>query len=458
MIDAALDILDRQLAYLSGLGDADLLYAAGDFLDALSQDPQLTAHLEDLCHEIDDLGREFNDREHDRGAPGKLLERIWEDLGKELQNPQLNELTGQDREFRYLLGSFEHPLILPLDPSRKADDEGRVGGLIALIAQLDVSDGHAIIDRYRGAYEALVERQGGIHRQLLARTRTDPGAALLRLRCLAAMSRGMGVAEARSCPRDPDLAPALVVRPGAPWETLFEYLAGGDEELDRLTGAPPLVASMRAAADRLGLELRGRLGTTRSRLAVIERFKARCEWHDRSRLFALAEEAASNRKQESVLRDELALYLFDQSLNPISEAALGEHSRADVFEPAVTSSFYLEAKQYSNGASLTVALRAAFRQALDTAANLGGSGYAAEEAFIVIYRRGGPRAILPSEPLEFDGLRWYLRLINIAPPSEDASKNKHTPVVYDAAALLEMLTAERTAQAKKPSSDLPPKA
>jgi hypothetical protein len=182
---------------------------------------------------------------------------------------------------------------------------------------------------------------------------------------------------------------------------------------------------------------------------VIERFKARCEWHDRARLFTLAEEATA--KQESVLRDELALYLFDQGLNPISEAALGEHSRADIFEGATASSFYLEAKQYSDGASLPAALRGAFRQALDTAANLAGSGYEAEEAFIVIFRRGGPRAILPIEPIEFDGLRWYLRLINIAPASEDASQNRHPPVAYDAVELLEMLTAERIAQAKKPT-------
>lgn len=449
MLNAALDILDRQLAYLAGLGDVDFLYTAGDFLDALTHDSQLSAHLEDLCHEIDDLGREINDREYDQGAPGKLLERIWSSLGAELDTPQLDELTKRNAEFFDLLGDFEHPLILPLDPSRAATDGGRVARLSALVADLDIDGGTAIIDRYRRAYEALTGRQRVIHRQLLARTRTDPGVALLRLRCLAAMSRGTADAEASSCPNDSTLTPALVVRAGASWEGLFELLVEGDEGLDRLTGAPMLVTAMRAAANRLGLELRGRLGTTRSRLAVIERFKARCEWHDRGHLFALAEEVTS--KQESVLRNELALYLFDQGLNPVSEAALGAHSRADIFEGAGTSSFYLEAKQYSDGASLPAALRGAFRQALDTAANLGGSGYEAEEAFIVIYRRGGPRAILPTEPIVFDGLRWYLRLINIAPASEDASQNRHTPVAYETAELLEMLTAERTAQAKTPA-------
>lgn len=448
MFTVALDILDRQLVYLAELGGAEFLYAINSFLDALEHDPQLSAHIHDLCHEVDDLGREFQEREHDEGAPGKLLERIWDDLGRELAAPQLEELAKRNGQFRHLLGYFEHPVVVPLDPSRVPADAGRVGEMSQFVRDLDVSGGAAIVDKYRSSFDALTERQRGIFHEMLARTRTHPGAALLRLRCLAEMSLGAADAEAASCPRDPLIAPALVVRPGASWESLFKLLIDGDEELERLTGAPALVMAMRAAANRLGLELRGRLGTTRSRLAVIERFKSRCEWHDRDRLYKLAEEATE--KQESVLRDELALYLFDQGLNPITEAALGAHSRADIFEGAATSSFYLEAKQYSDGASLPAALRGAFRQALDTAANLAGSGYEAEEAFIVIYRRGGPRAILPTEPIEFDGLRWYFRLINIAPASEDASQNKHPPVPYDAGELLDMLTAERAAQAKKP--------
>jgi hypothetical protein len=84
-------------------------------------------------------------------------------------------------------------------------------------------------------------------------------------------------------------------------------------------------------------------------------------------------------------------------------------------------------------------LRAAFRQALDTVGNLPGSGYTIDEAFIVLFRRGGPRALLPTEPFMAEGLRWHFVLINIAEASQDASHNKETPVEYTTESLRELL-------------------
>jgi hypothetical protein len=112
-----------------------------------------------------------------------------------------------------------------------------------------------------------------------------------------------------------------------------------------------------------------------------------------------------------------------------------------LFEPDVRSGFLLEAKQYADGAAIPGALRAAFRQALDTASNLPGSGYAVEEAFIVLFRRNGARAILPSEPVVADGLRWYVRIINIARPDDDASRNRRTPVEYGIDELRQLLVS-----------------
>jgi hypothetical protein len=60
-------------------------------------------------------------------------------------------------------------------------------------------------------------------------------------------------------------------------------------------------------------KLRHRVGTTRSRLALIQRFKLRCEWHDRDRLAALADDDAMPGGPEDRLTGELARYLFDHS-------------------------------------------------------------------------------------------------------------------------------------------------
>ena len=186
--------------------------------------------------------------------------------------------------------------------------------------------------------------------------------------------------------------------------------------------------------------------TVRSRIGVVLRFKARCEWHDRERLRRLADEAAAQgRKPEHALRDEFTLYLFDQGLNPLAEAVLGTSSRADVFDPTEGPSFYVEAKQYRDRAAIKTELRSAFRQALDTIGNLPGSGYFADEAFVVLFRRGGPRAILPTEPFSAEGLRWYFVLVNIAEASQDASQSRETPVEYSVEHLREILLEVRGA-------------
>ena len=173
---------------------------------------------------------------------------------------------------------------------------------------------------------------------------------------------------------------------------------------------------------------------------MVLRFKARSEWHDRDRLRRLADEAShAGRSPEHTLRDELTLYLFDQGLNPLSEAVLGTSSRADVFDASISPSFYVEAKQYTDRAGVENVLRGAFRQALDTLGNLPGSGYSIDEAFIILFRRGGPRALLPRDPFEADGLRWYCLLVNIAEAKDDASQNRETPVEYSAEELRAML-------------------
>lgn len=135
-----------------------------------------------------------------------------------------------------------------------------------------------------------------------------------------------------------------------------------------------------------------------------------------------------------------------RGLNPLAETVLGTSSRAYVFDPSAGPSFYVEAKQYSADTGIDTLLRAAFRQALDTAGNLTGAGYSIDEAFIVLFRRSGSRALLPTEPVIADGLRWHFVLINIAAAQDDASQNKATPVEFSTDELREMLLHVRAEQ------------
>lgn len=451
MFSSTVDLLDRQLAHLDDLPHVEFLLAVVPFLDALDADVQLAAHLIDLEQEADDIGCSLCVAERDNGVPSRTLARIWEDLGQGLTGPQLGNLVQARPRFERLLGDVHHPIVVPLDAAVVVVDPSRIGQLVEMIDALDVSAGALTIDPSRTMLEDVKARQKRVHGQILRTTRIHPGVALLRLRCLASIARGeseaapVPVAEASSRPREVSAQPALVVRAdvaGQQRVALLDEILRGVTDIEDHAVAPALIRGLRVAVKRVGMELRARIGTTRSRLVTIDRFKARAEWHDRERLFALAAEATGGR--ERVLRDELALYLFDQGLNPLPEVPLGP-ARADLLDFDSRSSFVLEAKQYGDRTSISGALKAAFRQAVDTAALLSGSGYGIEEAFVVLFRRGGPRAALPVEPIMLEGIRWYLRLIDIAPAAETASRSRDAPVEYAAEELNALLVDAYTA-------------
>jgi hypothetical protein len=285
----------------------------------------------------------------------------------------------------------------------------------------------------------MAERNDQMQESARFQTSTDPGVALL---SLEAVENLLLESKATAEPRGERASLRVQIVDSA----VGPIRAAANEHLstaltDRLG---PIASDARRVARLLVLDLHRRLYTARGRLGVVQRFKARCEWHDRERLRLLADAAqAARRSPEHALRDELTLYLFDQGLNPLAEAVLGTSSRADVFDPSAGPCFYVEAKQYREGTNLDTLMQAAFRQALDTVGNLLGTDYGMDEAFVVLFRRSGPRALLPSEPLIADGLRWHFILVNIAAAQDDASQNKATPVEFSADTLRDMLLKVR---------------
>src|SRR5262249_22185173 len=107
-----------------------------------------------------------------------------------------------------------------------------------------------------------------------------------------------------------------------------------------------LVTELRLEVQLLHEELRARVGTVRTHLGLINRFKARCEWYDRDRLRALAR--GSKKKVENVLTLELAKFLFDVGLNPLTRPIAG-CLEPDLLSPGAAGwTLYVEAKQYSS--------------------------------------------------------------------------------------------------------------
>lgn len=186
-----------------------------------------------------------------------------------------------------------------------------------------------------------------------------------------------------------------------------------------------LVSRLENAARLLHHEVRARLGDIRSKLALFHRFRARCEWYDRERLFELAQRAEAS--AENRLSEELALFLFDQGLNPLIRPRVS-NQEPDLLDPSPEGRIYVESKQYTSSKGAREIIRAGARQAWEMLAKLRGTRYEVREAFFPIFRRGGPR-YLPPQRLRFGDFVVYPLLVNIAPSAESGSKSRENPIV-----------------------------
>jgi hypothetical protein len=184
-------------------------------------------------------------------------------------------------------------------------------------------------------------------------------------------------------------------------------------------GAPDVVVSqlirgMRTDMRRVYEDVRLRLGQERSLLAVFERYRQRCQWYEADRLRVLAE--ASSRPEDA-LAETLVTYLFDNGLNPLVQPMIGR-IRPDALDVSSRFTFYVEAKQYKQGAPRY--LLQGMQQVWDMLGQLQSTGSDVREAFYVIYRRGGPRYEFPRR-LQHGERIVHVLLIDIAPIEERGS-------------------------------------
>jgi hypothetical protein len=208
-----------------------------------------------------------------------------------------------------------------------------------------------------------------------------------------------------------------------------------DHEKKAAADAEEEIAKLRPVVERIYEGLRLRIGTTRSLIALFNRFRTRCQFHDRERLRDLAKHppgsvagrARQNRrnKPEQILTEALARYLFDQGLNPLTEVPTAG-LRPDVLDPGY---LYVEAKQYGSGNPRNYLIKGA-RQVHETMGRLRGSHYQVHEAFYVVFRLGGRHISLPDR-IPCGEWTLYPVFIDLAPASESGSRARESLIITE---------------------------
>lgn len=200
----------------------------------------------------------------------------------------------------------------------------------------------------------------------------------------------------------------------------FRSAVYGKANADKLV--KPL-ARCKTLAERVYQGLRLKIGTHRSAFALLRRFKARCQTHDRVRMQKLAADAEVN---ELALTSELALWLFDQGLNPITEVAIAG-VRADILDPRrhPASALYVEAKQYKQGDPIRRRIQRAMYQVYTSVGRLRSDRLDLTEAFLVVFRRSGALVHLPEE-VPAEAYVVFPIVIDIA--EQTGSKEKERPI------------------------------
>ena len=469
MMDPLVELLDRQVDFLLRQTEsAAFLVQVEPFLGALRSEPRLAAYLDDLLDEVVgiidameevdteltaelvELRRELVELRPDAddsdvtppSESGSPAARLQARLGYRgtlayfddwaARQPEPFNADGVGGTAKTLLGILQNK-----DGAYLYEVEAAAAGKDETEASLENDANEAPMpteDEQNGpgsdGLDAWRRRLGNVQR------RYDYAVRLLRLRTRT--SAGLALFKLEAVPDELNPPPRLLDDEGqespsaasdhvkwASSESYSLFKLAWQERLDAadLGVIDNRVADLRDAVERLREDLRRRIGSTRSRLALVNRFKLRCEWHDRERMLAVAGDDHLAGGPEDRLTSEFARYLFDAGLSPLTKSLAGG-LEPDLLDPS--ASFYVEARQFASSSGRGDIVNGV-KQVLDTVGSLRGGPYAVDEAFCVVFRRDGPYYDLPAV-LQTDTYRLHLVLVDLAPITEAGRRQRDKPV------------------------------
>lgn len=220
---------------------------------------------------------------------------------------------------------------------------------------------------------------------------------------------------------------------------IFDRLVFEGEETVDSDVVARLITMTRADLRRLLLELRRRLDLTRSRLATVRRFSTWASWYGRDELRRVVDENPG--QAEELLTKRLASFLFDHGHTPLSKPLVGR-VEPDLLDASTLQPLYVEAKQYADPQQALTKVAQGLRQAADTASLLVGTELSLEEAFVVVFVRGGPRLDVP-EAVRIANLTVHVVVVDVVEWERVGSRRRENPISVTTDELITEIGAQR---------------
>jgi hypothetical protein len=447
MLSELVELVDRCFALLDSLAGIEFVREVHRCLRVLEREPRLHDLLSDLRAEADELGMEYARYDAEEMPRLERLRQevaaVAPEIDRDVSEPFPDDRSVADVvNWWSTMAAFDH--IAAGRPfyagGGRRDYQSRTHRLSKIlldkIHELRWPEPVPGNTRPQNAQDArpelepLARRLGDIRSAEEAhyeRTRIDqmthPGVALAALE-EATRALVLGFYRLSSAPQRPSWYDPLRSTAGVYWSPDHDAL---EKALKTSTDQPslaPWIEHLKRAARRLHQGLRLKIGSARSLRGLLGRFKARCEWHDRARL----EDIAKSRVKEDRLTEELARWLFDQGLNPLTNANVAG-LRPDILDPGndPAHSLYVEAKDYKMGEDVRKVALDGLKQLYNTVLRLRGDHYSLTEAFFVVFRRSGPDLIMPTQIMN-EGWVVYPVTVDIGPATKSGSRQRQRPI------------------------------
>jgi hypothetical protein len=427
-------LIRRQFDFLLSKRGADFFHELRRCLKVLQAEPRVAALLAELGDEARKLFKERGDQ--DKQNVARLIELKQELVRRAPEMPDDSDVplpSEQDVSIRWwsTLPAFD-AMASGARRSPYAKDDPLAPVLHKILAakfhalQFPPSTDSAPRAPLRQDLDDLGDRllhlsqdMGHADRIFQGEWMTSPGAALL---LLTATLDDLNPAPQHLSGREAMLA--VVSR------FVKEFQTGAGEFREQVYGKPSpnldaVATRFLPLVERLYQGLLLKVGTRRSAIALLRRFKTRCQTHDRKRMQELG---ADPNVIEPRLTSELALWLFDQGLNPLTEVPIAG-LRLDLLDASKdpSASLYVEAKQYKDGDPIRQRIQRGMYQVYTSVGRLRGDQIDVTEAFLVIFRRSGALVHLPDEVPASDYVVFPI-VIDIAPEELTGSRERAQPI------------------------------